>query len=281
MPTAPPANGGRPGDLGGAKRPSSAAASAYGIPGVAERPAEDLPRTPADERVAPDAALLGGLEQERRARSVAQLQERRDGRLAVVDERLAAPGSGCAARPARRPPARDGSSAHPGPAGSAPATAIEHPLGVGEGQATAPQQDGEVVERRRRPPRPRARRTPRGRRGRPPRPPPGPSRRPRRLGQQLGGVGAVGSLAGARGDRALQRREHLVGSRGLELAAVKAGALAGVTGRAGRLHQRQQRVPVAVVADRPHRLGVAGGGALVPQLLARAAEEVRSPPSPG
>ena len=46
-------------------------------------------RLVADERPAADAlALLGGLEQERRA-GAAQLQERGDGRLAVLDERLA------------------------------------------------------------------------------------------------------------------------------------------------------------------------------------------------
>ncbi len=53
---------------------------------VAERPAHDLARPEADERVAADAlALLGRLEQERRA-GAAQLEERRDRRLAVVDE---------------------------------------------------------------------------------------------------------------------------------------------------------------------------------------------------
>jgi hypothetical protein len=56
---------------------------------------------------------------------------------------------------------------------------------------------------------------------------------------------------------------------------------AGVARRAGRLDQREQRVGVAVVADRLDRLGVARGGALVPQLLPRAAEEVHLAALPG
>ena len=59
---------------------------------VAERPAHDGPRAHADERVAPDAlALLGGLQQERgRLRlGPAQLEERGDRGLAVVDEGVA------------------------------------------------------------------------------------------------------------------------------------------------------------------------------------------------
>ena len=58
------------------------------VTGIAERPAQHVPGTEADERVAPDPALVGRLEQERRS-VVAQLQERRHRRLAVVDERLA------------------------------------------------------------------------------------------------------------------------------------------------------------------------------------------------
>ena len=59
---------------------------------VAERPPHDGARAHADERVAPDAlALLGGLEQERgRLRlGPAQLEERGDRGLAVVDEGVA------------------------------------------------------------------------------------------------------------------------------------------------------------------------------------------------
>ena len=59
---------------------------------VAERPAHDLARAHADERVAPELlAALGGLEQERGELrlAAAELQERRDGRLGVVDEAVA------------------------------------------------------------------------------------------------------------------------------------------------------------------------------------------------
>ena len=64
------------------------------------------------------------------------------------------------------------------------------------------------------------------------------------------------------------------GAPGRQLAAVKAGPLAGVARRAGRLDEREQRIRVAVVANRLQRLGVARGLALVPLLLARAAVEV-------
>jgi hypothetical protein len=60
-----------------------------GIAVVAERPADDLARVVADERVAAEAlALLGRLEQERRV-VAAELEERRDGGLAVGDEAVA------------------------------------------------------------------------------------------------------------------------------------------------------------------------------------------------
>ena len=66
---------------------------AVGIGGlVAQRPAHDLARAHPDEAVAPDLlAALGGLEQERLRRrlAAAQLQEGRDRRLGVVDERVA------------------------------------------------------------------------------------------------------------------------------------------------------------------------------------------------
>ena len=60
----------------------------------------------------------------------------------------------------------------------------------------------------------------------------------------------------------------------VELAVVEAGALAGVAGRAGGLDEREHGVEVAVEAQRLHRLRVAGGRALVPQLVARAAVEM-------
>ncbi len=52
-------------------------------------PAQLLSWPKAEERVATEAALLGGLEQERRSREcLAQLEKGRDGRLAIVDEAI-------------------------------------------------------------------------------------------------------------------------------------------------------------------------------------------------
>src|SRR6185436_16994310 len=69
------------GDLGRRERVRVAA--------VGQVPADDAARLVADERPAADAlALLGRLEQERRA-GPAQLQERADRRLGVLDEGLA------------------------------------------------------------------------------------------------------------------------------------------------------------------------------------------------
>src|SRR5215217_7582177 len=73
-------------------------------------------------------------------------------------------------------------------------------------------------------------------------------------------------------DRALQRGQRLAGDR-LKLAVVEARALAGVAGRASRLHERQDRVVIAVEAELLQLLDVPGGLALVPQLLARARPE--------
>src|SRR5207302_1604165 len=98
-----------------------------------------------------------------------------------------------------------------------------------------------------------------------------------RIGEQLGRVGAAGSRAGALCDRALEHRQNLMRSGRLQLAAVKAGAFARVAGRAGGVHERQQRVAVAVKSQLPDALRVAARGALVPLLLARAAEEVQFP----
>ena len=59
------------------------------VASVGERPAEHRARAEPDERPAPHAlALVGGLEQERRlaGRELAELQERRHRRLAVLDE---------------------------------------------------------------------------------------------------------------------------------------------------------------------------------------------------
>src|ERR1700729_4337936 len=94
------------------------------------------------------------------------------------------------------------------------------------------------------------------------------------IGEQRGRVGPGRPRPRAVGDRTLEHRQGLKRGVRLELAAVKAGPLSRVAGRTGRLHERDERVTVAVVADRLPRLGVAGGRPLVPQLLARAAEEM-------
>ena len=115
---------------------------------------------------------------------------------------------------------------------------------------------------------------------RPPRPPPRPSRRSRSgpARKQLGGVAALGHARAAARRACARARAAPRAAPTPRLAerAVEAGALARVAGGAGRLDQRQQRVGVAVVAQRAQPLDVARGLALVPQLLARAAPEVRS-----
>src|SRR5690348_602526 len=98
---------------------------------------------------------------------------------------------------------------------------------------------------------------------------------PARVGQQLRGVRAGGTLLGPLLQRALQSGERLVRRRRLELAVVEASALAGVAGRAGGLDEGEDRVAVAVQPQRLDRLRVAGRGALVPELVARAAPQVQ------
>ena len=97
----------------------------------------------------------------------------------------------------------------------------------------------------------------------------------RRVVEQLDGVGAARALALAVDERPLERGERLVRRGRLRVAVVEAGPLAGVAGRAGGLDEREQRVAVAVQAQRADVLEVAGRRALVPQLLARAAPEVQ------
>src|SRR5688572_23613628 len=92
------------------------------------------------------------------------------------------------------------------------------------------------------------------------------------VGEEPGGVAVLRSGVPALGDRALERRERLARDR-LELAVVEARARPGVAGRARRLDQRENRVLVAVEAELLQALDVARGGALVPQLLARARPE--------
>ncbi len=76
---------------GQARAPDLLGGERVRVAGVAERPAQHVAGPEADERPAPDPlALLGGLQQERGAGGIgfAQLQERRDRRLAVGDERV-------------------------------------------------------------------------------------------------------------------------------------------------------------------------------------------------
>src|SRR3954454_19834365 len=94
----------------------------------------------------------------------------------------------------------------------------------------------------------------------------------RRLGQQLRRPAALAWIGAAVFDNALECRQRLVRRRVLAVLE-ETGALAGVACRARRLDQRQQRVGVAVPAQLAHALDVAGGLALVPELLARAAPE--------
>ena len=80
----------------------------------------------------------------------------------------------------------------------------------------------------------------------------------------VGGVRAGGPV-GARGGRA-----HCGPG---EEAPVEATLRAGVAGGTGLVYQREQGIGVAVVAEFPHLLDVAGGLPLVPETLAGAAPE--------
>src|SRR4051794_8109480 len=97
---------------------------------------------------------------------------------------------------------------------------------------------------------------------------------PRRVRQQLGGVAVRRGRRPPRRDRPLEHGQRLVNG-GAAVAVVETRALAGVAGGTGRLHERQDRVKVAVEAQLADLLDVAGGLPLVPQLLARAAPEPR------
>ena len=66
-----------------------------------------------------------------------------------------------------------------------------------------------------------------------------------------------------------------MGSHRVDLPAVKTRARAGVAGGAAGLDEGEQSVAVAVQAQPPDGLRVAGGRALVPLLFARAAVEVQ------
>ena len=96
--------------------------------------------------------------------------------------------------------------------------------------------------------------------------------------EQLHRVRALGALACARTSvrssaASTSCVDRAAALRPLEVA-VKAGALARVAGGARGLDEGDERVLVAVVAQRLHPHDVARGLALSPQLLARAAEEM-------
>ena len=141
------------------------------VAAVAQRPAQHLARAHADERVAAHPlALLGGLQQERRGLRIpaAQLEERRDGRLGVGDERVTQRDEVVVARELARllqarPDGRRGCVSGDGQAGPP-----RRPRDRGRDCAAGPSGG----RGRRRPPRRRGRRSPRVRRARPPPPPP-------------------------------------------------------------------------------------------------------------
>src|SRR3954454_3726172 len=81
-----------------------------------------------------------------------------------------------------------------------------------------------------------------------------------RVVQQLHGVGALRALGLAARQRALEDGQRLVRRGRLELAVVEARALAGVTGRAVGLDEREHGVAVAVQAQRMDLLGVSRRG---------------------
>src|SRR3954452_24775904 len=93
----------------------------------------------------------------------------------------------------------------------------------------------------------------------------------RRVVEQLDGVGALRPVFLALLKRSFQRRKRLVGRGRLGVAVMEARPRAGVACRAGRLDEREQRVTVAVEAQRLHVLHVSRRRSLVPELLARAA----------
>ena len=99
---------------------------------------------------------------------------------------------------------------------------------------------------------------------------------PRRVGEQLGRVGALGALAPARSasvrSSAGSASWGAGGSRSPLWKHVRSPVW---QAGPGRLHERQQRVAVAVQPQRADALDVAGGRALVPQLAARAAPQVQ------
>src|SRR3954470_10683444 len=97
----------------------------------------------------------------------------------------------------------------------------------------------------------------------------------RRVVEQLDGVGALGTLALAVDQRALEVGQRLVRRADVRLAVVEARALARVARGPGRLDEGEHGVAVAVHAQGPDLLHVAGRRALVPELVAAAAPEMQ------
>ena len=97
----------------------------------------------------------------------------------------------------------------------------------------------------------------------------------RRVVEQLDGVGALGALARAVGERALERGQRLVRRARSSSPLWKHVRSPVWQAGPGGLDEREQRVAVAVQAQRAYALRVAGRRALVPQLVARAAPEVQ------
>ena len=268
-PTAPPANGGRPATFAWRTADTASPAIVYGSAVLAQAPADDLLRTPADERPAADLLpLLGGLQQEggpsprsfRKAEtgvsqsSMKRVRDRDQVVIALERPRLL--------ERRRRPP---GAQRRRSLSTSSASLSVE---------PAAVEQHGEVVEH---------------------------------VGGLVGHA-LVGLLARGAGDLlgllldllADERRvgEQLVRVRALarvglavasasapgraapraaprQVAGEEAGALPGVAGGAGGLDEGEHGVVVAVDAQGLDGLRVAGRRALVPELVARAAEQVQ------
>ncbi len=253
---------------------------------LAARAPDDGLRAHADHRVAPQAPVLDRLQQEGRT-AVAQLEEGADRRLAVGDVAVheAAPDRGGPPSRAPRPGTGATSSAaaaaagrlqaQPGHAGlrrEASSAATSSRL---DARSPARARRGGTAGRRSRRPPGRARGP--WRRSRPRSPPPPPSCRRCRCPWPAAGPCTTlsGSAASARSPTVRTRSESAAkGSRRRRRqGVVEAGRRAGVTRDTGLVHLHQNRIAVAIQGHRPHRLGVAAGRALVPQLAARAAPE--------
>ena len=206
-------------------------------------------------------------------RGAAQLEEGRDRRLAVVDERVAQRDEVVVARERARLVQRRGRSAR---VGASAAAAIEHLLRVGQRAAAAVRAARSGGRGRRRPPRRRGRRSPRARRGRPPRPPPDLLADQRRVVEQLDGVGAGRAARAARSASVRSSPGSASCGAGGSRSPVKKHVRSPVwqAGPAGSTSASsaspsQSRRSARTACELPRRR------ALVPQLAARARPEVQ------